>query len=362
MRTSNTKSWIVEPFLHCINNGISNPMTDRFIGTQDSDHGLILKLRNGELAVADIPEHLLRGLIDDKWLIDPGTDPARRFHLKYVSLEANTQCNQACYFCPVAYKPREPHFMPMTLYENILRQLATYRHSIEGVSMIHYNEPTIDKRFVQQVELVKAHGLPPAVLSNGSGLTPKCIDRLIDLGGLHYLSVNLSTLDGNRYMQDRGHNHVDQVIRNLDYMKALPVAKQMEIVVLGRGDPVFKRDVKAIEDRFAGSRFVVKSFMVMDRAGQLPFGLKPQTPHRRSRGCEVVGSRPLQWLHITAHGRCVFCCQDYDEDYVVGDLNKQTIDEVLGGEKFAKLRRWAYGLEKAPKDFICHKCHFALTD
>ena len=56
----------------------------------------------------------------------------------------------------------------------------------------------------------------------------------------------------------------------------------------------------------------------------------------------------------------VFCCEDYDEVHVVGDLTLATIEEVLSGPEIAKLRRWTYGIEEAPTDFMCRNCVFAL--
>ena len=35
-------------------------------------------------------------------------------------------------------------------------------------------------------------------------------------------------------------------------------------------------------------------------------------------------------------------------------------DEVLTSDRVALLRRWAYGLDQAPDDFICKGCVFAL--
>jgi len=34
--------------------------------------------------------------------------------------------------------------------------------------------------------------------------------------------------------------------------------------------------------------------------------------------------------------------------------------EVLEGEEMAKMRRWAYGVDEAPDDFICRTCSFAI--
>ena len=355
--------WIPEPYLHLGPDRIYNPLTDRTFHETEPFYGDLRALLAGSQAAGELPPAALRCLRDQQWIVASSRqDLDRRFLLKYVSIETHTVCNQACYFCPVAYDPRQPYFMPTAMFDDVLRQLAAYRSTIDGVKLINYNEPTLDKRFVEQVRSIKNAGLPPAVLTNGTGLTPKRIDAIVEMGGLRYLSINISTLDREKYEKDRGGDHLDLVLRHMEYARDLPVAPQMEIVVLGTGDAVHQRDYEAIRDRFADSRFVTKYYEVMDRAGYLEVGLKPAEPHRRLRGCQVVGSRPLQHLHISPYGQCVLCSEDYDHHYVVGDLRQSTVEEVLTGPALALLRRRVYGLEEAPDDFICRSCVFALTD
>jgi hypothetical protein len=351
----------LNPFLHLGEDRVYDPLTDRTLAAGQPGYGLLRSLLAGTVAADEAAGGDLSLLAGEGWLLPAGEDPARRFLLKYVSLEAHTVCNQSCYFCPVSIAPREDYFMPTELYDRIVGELAAYRDTIEAVFMINYNEPTADKRFVDQVRSLKAAGLPPAVLTNGTGLTPDRIDALVDAGGLRFLSINLSTLDRERYRQDRGGDHLGLVLRHLDYAKDRPVAEKMDMVVLGTGDENHKRDFAEISARFAGSRFEVKYFEVMDRAGYLQIGLKPAMPNQRLCGCDNVGSRPLQHLHITPRGRCVLCCEDYDEKYVVGDLTRESVHEVLTGPTMALMRRWVYGLEQAPRDFICRDCTFALT-
>jgi hypothetical protein len=105
----------------------------------------------------------------------------------------------------------------------------------------------------------------------------------------------------------------------------------------------------------------VKRFEIMNRAGRVMVGARPPAVHRCLRGCNQMGSRPLQHLHITAEAKCLLCCEDYDERYVIGDLTSQTIADVLAGPEAARLRRWTYGLEQAPDDFICRRCIFAVA-
>lgn len=343
------------PYLHVEPGRVYDPLTDRALGPGDPLYASLRAL----LAGAEVGQDDLARLLAGGWLAASGDDLAHRFHLKYVSLEAHTVCNQACYFCPVSIAPREAYYMPSELYERIVGELAEWRETIEAVFMINYNEPTADRRFVDQVASLRRAGLPPAVLTNGTGLTPPRVDALVALGGLRFLSINLSTLDRARYTAERGGDHLDQVLRNLDYAKDRPLAEQMDVVVLGTGDEAHRRDHAEIAGRFAGSRFEVKYFEVMDRAGYLQIGHKPPRRVASLCGCDNVGSRPLQHLHVTPRGKCVLCCEDYDEQYVVGDLTHESVRAVLTGPAMALMRRWAYGVEEAPAGFLCRGCTFA---
>jgi hypothetical protein len=41
-------------------------------------------------------------------------------------------------------------------------------------------------------------------------------------------------------------------------------------------------------------------------------------------------------------------------------VSKNSVLEVLEGDDMARIRKWAYGVEDAPEDFICRTCVFAL--
>ncbi len=350
-----------EPFLHYGTDRIYNTLTDRFLSAGDPGFTELHRMRSGEIGAADLPGNLLHELIDNGWIIEGIADVGARFRLKYVSFEASTVCNQGCYFCPVSIDRREDHSMSMELYERITSQIARHRDTIDGVSMIQYNEPTADKRFLDQVRVLKRYGLPPAVLTNATGLTPERVDAILQMEGLRYLSVNLSTLDRERYKRDRGGDHLRLVLKNLAYLKDKPLAPQMDLAVLGKGDAVHRKDFEEIRERFANSRFNIQFYEVMDRAGSVPLGLHPKTPHQRLCGCEQTGSRVVQWVHITPRADCVLCCQDYHDEYVIGNLTEQTLDEILSGPRMSLYRRWVYGVEEAPADFICRGCIYALT-
>ena len=240
------------PFLHLDAERIYDPLTDRALVPGDAAYERFRAFQ----ATGAGGEMLLR----DGWVVDngDGLDLSRRHHLKIVSLETLTTCNQKCYFCPVSIAPREDFAMPDALFARIVDELNDFRSTLDSVFLQSYNEPTLDRRFLDQVRTLTERGLPVAVLSNGSGFTPAKTDAILEMGSLRYLCINLSTLDRERYQKDRGADHLPVVLRNLDYMKDTRVA------------------------------------------------------------------------------------------------------EVLEGDEMARMRRWVYGVEEAPDDFICRTCIFAL--
>lgn len=342
------------PFLHVDADRVYDPLTDRTLLPGDAQYDAFRRFEREGIATGSLQS--------EGWIVPADADLSRRHRLKIVSLETMTTCNQKCYFCPVSIAPREDESMSDALFERIVGELTGFRETLEAVFLQSYNEPTLDRRFLEHCRTLHAAGLPVAVLSNGSGFTPQKVDALIADAPLRYLCINLSTIDRERYAKERGEDHLPTVLRNLDYMKDRPLAQQMKMVVLGTGNDVHAADFAAIRERFAGSRFEVEQHVVMDRAGWLDVGTKPEDRNRKLRGCDNVGSRPLQHLHITPRGRCVLCCEDYDENYVVGDLNASSIIDVLEGPEIAKLRRWIYGVEEAPADFMCRDCVFARRD
>ena len=342
------------PYLHYEEGRIYNPLTDRALLPGDGTFETFRRFQ--DTGVAD------ETLVRDGWLVREDEDLSRRFHLKVVSLETVTTCNQKCYFCPVSVAPREDEEMPTEVFERIVEQLKEFRSTIDGVFLQSYNEPTVDRRFVDHCRTLFEAGLPVAVLSNGSGLTPAKSDGLLKHGRLRFLCINLSTLDEERYERDRGENHVKAVMRNIDYAKDLPLADEMRIIVLGSGDDEHRENFEAVRDRYAGSRFDVQQHLTVDRGSwHLEVGKKAVARVGKLAGCELIGSRPLQHIHITATADCILCCQDYDENYVVGNLKTHSVREVLEGDQMARMRRMAYGIEESGPDFICRNCVFAIT-
>ena len=65
---------------------------------------------------------------------------------------------------------------------------------------------------------------------------------------------------------------------------------------------------------------------------------------------------PFRDLNIWADGKAVLCCEDWNEEYVVGDLNTETLDAIWRGTRITAVR--AKHLSGRGHDVaLCAKCN-----
>lgn len=349
----------VSPYLHDRGRVLYNPLTGVSIRKDGEEYRALSRIGQGLPVEAGSPalEHLRAA----RFLIEDLEAETRRSHLLFLSLETCTSCNHRCPFCPVSVDPRQREVMSQALFESIVDQVVEAGGKKVVVFLSNYNEPTIDPLFEERCGALFARGLPVSVLTNASHFTPERAARLERAGRFRYIGVNLPTLDAERYQKLHGTRDLDRVVANIDAMRARELSEETAIVVLGDNDEAHKKDVAAIRERFEPKGWQVRPFRIRSRPASGTFVPEPP-PKKTLRGCELMGSRPFEHLHVTATAKAVLCCQDYYERLDVGDLKTQTVAEVLGGDAMARLRRWTYGVEEAPADFLCRRCEFALGE
>ena len=355
--TADAELEIVSPYVHDRGPTLYNPLTGGELSKNSEAFRALSRLEQG--GVAGIEASVLAHLRAERFLIEDAFAESRRTHLLYVSLETCTSCNHRCPFCPVSVAPRDKEVMSPELFERIVDEVAAFGENAVVVSLSNYNEPTFDPLFEDRVRYLFRRGLPVSVLTNASGFTPERAELFESLGRFRYIGVNLPTLRADRYEKLHGTRDLPRVLANMDAMHARELSEETAIVCLGEEDEEHLRDVAEVRAHFEPKGWVVKQFKIRSRPDSGTYVIEPP-PLKKLRGCELVGSRPFEHLHVTGDGKAVLCCQDYYEKLTVGDLKTQSVAEILGGETMARLRRWTYGVEEAPDDFLCRRCEFAI--
>jgi len=349
----------VSPYLHNRGRVLYNPITGVSIAKDGEEYRLLSRIGPG--LPVEAGEAALEHLRASRFLIEDLDTETRRSHLLFLSLETCTACNHRCPFCPVSVDPREREVMSQELFESIVDQVVEAGGKGVVVFLSNYNEPTIDPLFEDRCRFLFRRELPVSVLTNASQFTPERAARLEQAGRFRYIGINLPTLDPDRYQKLHGTRDLSRVLANIDAMRARALAEETAIVVLGDQDEAHRKDVQEIRQRFEPMGWQIRPFRIRSRPASGTFVPEPP-PKRKLKGCELMGSRPFEHLHVTATAKAVLCCQDYYERLTLGDLKTQTVAEVLGGDTMARLRRWTYGVEEAPADFLCRRCEFSLGE
>jgi radical SAM protein with 4Fe4S-binding SPASM domain len=107
------------------------------------------------------------------------------------------QCNYRCVFCewfsPLVKKKRPQvsglDYLSVDVYQKLVSQLSALGTKVILIGNIE--EPFLDTTLIEKIRYTKANNLQCFVITNGSLLTPKNTEQLVDLG-LDYLNISLN--------------------------------------------------------------------------------------------------------------------------------------------------------------------------
>lgn len=270
-----------------------------------------------------------------------------------IEIEINRHCNYRCVYCPVAKAPKPRGFMSDETYRLVLDRVIDYGALM--VTLNHFSEPTLDPNLVSRVEDAVGRGLSVNINTNGSMLNERTIKRFASLGGVR-VTVNIPSVDESEYRSLTGTHHLHRVIRNLKTLHRFHVPTRLSINA-PRGART--DNVRAINDEFAHMFGKSARWSSDNRAGKLDtedFGAR-YIHKGRLNGCTVV----MGQLNVSYQGMLFLCCQDFDQEYVFGDLHVSSIQRIKSTDAFKKTMRHIFGLETPPKNFICSRCAWTET-
>ena len=333
--------------------------------------------------------------------------------VQYVQLDLFGFCNAACWYCPVKYIPQPERtrvHMPLDLVEKILIDLNEHRISEDGVVSntmrtiytAHYGEVLLYKYFEEFLGLLRKYNFTTTIFSNGVNLTPNKIDIIkSNREVISDIVLNIPSFEPEIWANRSGlpANQYDRLISNLEYADRELVGFNSLVILINGVDanswneqfqPGDDFDQLMIDQHlvrgeqsqaydFAKRKFknfiTVKEYVLHDRAGLLSnlitnqpsieerlktgtvVGCRggPSRERALSDGSEDVDSdRTTEMIHINPLGETFLCCNDYNMEYVFGNLSQQPLREIWGAEKHVDVIMRA-------REEICRRCNYVKT-
>ncbi len=263
-----------------------------------------------------------------------------------VEIEINTNCNHKCKFCPVAYNKQSINYMSMHHFKEIILEVASC--DIKNISLNHYSEPTLHPKMVEMISFAVKQGLSITLFTNGSKLSLEIIDELVKFKNSLYIVINFPESDADSYRLTTQSNQFSKIVSQIfEAMKKLP----LKIVVNNQR----KDTTESIKKLFPNA--LVQYWETDSRAGNLEIS-NYITTNKHSSGLLNGCSLAARFINISFDGNVFLCAQDFYKTNVFGNIHNQSLKSILKGDIAQQFRKWIFGAESPPNDFICRQCRW----
>lgn len=295
--------------------------------------------------------------------------------------EVTNHCNFRCKFCPINSSRRRRQHMDLDLFKKGVDEIACGQIT-DTIGFHVLGEPLVYPHILKALYYAREHGLRTEVTTNGSLLTEERAIALVE-AGLGLLTISIQILDeaehpcqdvnlSFKHYYDRIMSAVSAISRpesntevaiaamNSTTMKFLDVDKPMKLN--GSGRSFEKRILPLVVDLYAATgtpfgqdairRELGKINLAWPRAIRLrindrttihvlPFGdwgnaFTSQRVYPPPIGC---CNYALNYIGVLSNGEVTICCADFDGKTSLGNLNENTLVELLRSRRADMIRQ-----------------------
>jgi len=283
-----------------------------------------------------------------------------------INIEITAICDARCIHCPRENMDRSQKPMELDLFKKLVDQAAELR--VPDLAPNGFGELLTMRSFDEHFAYIrsKTHRFRILVNSNGFRLDDDKIESFLR----HEVDLLNITLDGataETFEGIRVRLKLAQIEDNIHRLIKMRDARGLRFPKVRVGMIAIPQNIHEIDALLNKWRHVVDFVGVggyTNRAGSLDekgiFG-SPATPAdttalvpqpARAHSCVL----PFRDMSIWADGRAVLCCDDWNEEHVVGDLNTQSLSEIWTGEALHRARSLHMAGRGAELD-ICSRCN-----
>lgn len=298
-------------------------------------------------------------------------------------LEVTNRCNLLCTTCPRTFEALEPEAdMSWELFTKIVGGVS----SVKRVVLHGVGEPMLVKNLPRMVRYLKERGIYVLFNTNGTLLTEKNGQALID-AGLDEMRVSVDAADATAFKMVRGKDMFDRIVKNLRGFRQMQQRQGTEVPRVSMWLTGLRETLDQLEGfvRLADSIDVREIYLqrmvfftdnsqglaraesalfektteqeeeTIQRAVALAarLGIRFNASGATEPGTSIkqrsenspwsLCRRPWTLMYFTATGRALPCCiapfsmHGYDS-FTLGDASQQTLWEIWNGPQYQEFR------------------------
>ena len=241
-----------------------------------------------------------------------------------IRIETASTCNSNCTICPREKMTRPKVIMPINHFKYLVNQAKDL--GAELISIFGYGEPLMDAQIADKVAYCKDFGT--FITTNASLLNMDMTYKLLE-AGLSHIRFSVHGLFDDYEQVHRGLKFND-VVRNIRNFKAVVRIKQYDCKVSITCIPMNGENIDDIINFWDG--YELEVWKPHGWSGARNY----RTLVRKKKTCGRPQRGPVQ---INADGTMIICCYDTDAKMTVGDTYKSSIEQILKGKEYNRIRK-----------------------
>jgi sulfatase maturation enzyme AslB (radical SAM superfamily) len=268
-----------------------------------------------------------------------------------LQIEPTNCCNARCICCSTARSSRLRGYMDFDLFQRIIDDAAQV-----GVKRVHlylHGEPLLHPRIVEMISYIKLRNLAVHLTTNGMLLDKEKAEAILCSGVNSADHIIFSILGGSKEVHERIMKKVnhDMVMANIsDFMQSR--------TRLGVNGPVIETMFYTMPENEHEEEQYLKCWR--GKVDHARLGGRISESFARHKGITIEPRKQTcknLWERMTIfwNGDATLCCQDVDGDWLLGNLNYNSIREIWNCERLLSIKKIHRGRRFQEFPF-CYKC------
>lgn len=271
---------------------------------------------------------------------------------RQIMVEVANICNHKCKFCAYVKMTRPGQYIDPELFRRIMRE--AYDLGAREVGLHGGSEPLTNKKLVEHVAYCRDIGFEYIYFStNGALATRERFKALVD-AGTSSIKFSVNAGDRETYKEIHGRDDFEKVVANIaflnEYRKQLD--RQLYLSISFVEIPENASSLPALKERLGPLVDEIFHVHASNQSGQMMNqAVSPYLPET----CQI----PFNQVNITREGFLRACCNDYQNNLALFDLNKNSLADGWASEHFRDLRR--RHLQDKLEGTLCYSCIYGKS-
>lgn len=269
---------------------------------------------------------------------------------KKIYVEITNSCNLKCSFCSPVKK--EKRFMTISEFEHILKEINS---KTDYIYLHVKGEPLLHPNLEEFLKLAEKYELKVNLTTNGT-LFPKLVDKLKECNSLRKINFSLHCEQDNPNYLSEIFKNVEKLPENIFIIYRLWTLKNGKLDkkstnIVEKLKEHYKLSAEIVEKIKTEKNIKISSKIFVDKDNE--FIWPDEINGNESTGfCMALKTQ----IAILCDGTVVPCCLDSNGCIELGNIYKQSIDEIINSTKFKTLKKSFQ--ERKITEKLCLNCTF----